>query len=344
VRELTSAEYRTALAVLGNPRASDRERIRLSGLPSSTYNVARRRVFEEGWLVDLAIPNPGPCGFAGVEFLLVRPTLSQRQSMGRTWGRDPDCVLLWSGVHAVFGVFFRRSPDRPPDASESPRESPDLFRLRVGPTAGSIPVYFDYSGLWARFGRQPQPPDYPAGLDRPWKVVDGRALSDAKRLLLSEEAAASDGGRWTNPVDLSRSSRWALANDAVQVRTILRHARVPPFEGRRIAEVIFVRGRLRASETGGRLLNALTKDCRAYPFLFTEADGQVLFAGLGQTSASGSGRVPIASADRSIMSAINESLDPADVLVEPVEAIEEPVSHRYSHALPGPALSRDHAT
>ena len=79
-------------------------------------------------------------------------------------------------------------------------------------------------------------------------------------------------------------------------------------------------------------------DCHAFPFLFAEAEGRVLLAGLGQTRASEPGRVPIASADRSIMSVINEHLEPADVLIEPVEAIEETVSHRYPHDLPGPVL------
>ncbi|HEY6237890.1 MAG TPA: hypothetical protein VIZ68_01730, partial [Thermoplasmata archaeon] len=238
MRDLTSAEYRTVLSILSNPRATERHRIRLSRLPTSTYNVVRRRVFEEGWVSDVLVPNPGPCGFAGVELLLARPSVSQRETLLPEWTKDPECVLLWSGVHAVFGVFFRKAPalaSVPPGAGP---EEPGLLRVRAGPTDGSIPVYFDYSGLWARFGGQPPPAAYPAGLDHSSRTASARTLAETHRWVRSDAHADSAPARWTNLVSLGRRHPRALDPEVVQARTVLRQAKVPPLAGRRIGEVI----------------------------------------------------------------------------------------------------------
>ena len=187
VRELTVAEYRAMLAILAHPGETEQHRIQLAGLPSSTYNVVRRRVYEEGWLSDVMVPSPGPCGFAGVEFRLTRPSLSARDSLVSEWTSDPGCVLLWSGVHAVFGVFFRIRPAAGADAPDAPQGLPGLFRVFVHRDGGTIPSYFDYSGLWARFGGEPEPPSYPAGLD----VSSGRRSA----------------GRWPRPSGCSTPTR-----------------------------------------------------------------------------------------------------------------------------------------
>jgi hypothetical protein len=121
----------------------------------------------------------------------------------------------------------------------------------------------------------------------------------------------------------------------VQARTVLRQAKVPPFEGRRIGEVIFVQGRLRPSATAASLLNDLTKECAVYPFLLAEAGERVILAGLGQTSAKDTGRVLVASAARPVMSVVDRHIEPADVLIEPVEAIEELIHHHYPDRFPG---------
>ncbi|HEY6239188.1 MAG TPA: hypothetical protein VIZ68_08395, partial [Thermoplasmata archaeon] len=217
-------------------------------------------------------------------------------------------------------------------------EEPGLLRVRAGPTDGSIPVYFDYSGLWARFGGQPPPAAYPAGLDHSSRTASARTLAETQRWVRSDAHADPAPVRWTNLVSLARRHPRALDPEVVQARTVLRQAKVPPLEGRRIGEVIFIQGSLRSSTTAARLLNDLTKECLVYPFLLAEAGGRVILAGLGQTSSKAPGRVLVASAARPVMSVVDRHIDPADVLIEPVEAIEELIQHHYPDRFPGSAL------
>jgi hypothetical protein len=340
VRELTVAEHRTILAILAHPNATERERIRQSTLPSSTYNVVRRRVFDEGWLSDILIPNPGPCGFAGVEAILTRPSLSAREELLPRWTNDPECVLLWSGVHALFAVFFRWGPGpRPSLPDASAEEAPGLFRVFADRSSGTIPVYFDYSGLWARFGGQPRPPSYPLGLDVRSAPADPRALAAALGLL-SPDPAAPPAPRWMNLLRLPRPRRRALERGVVQARTVLDVPRVPPFEHRRIGEVVLVQGRLRSGASAPRLLSVLTGECEVYPFFLAEAGGNLILAGMGQTSSNAPGRVLVPSARRPVMAAIAEHLDPADVLIEPTESIDERVAHRFPNRPPATSAGR----
>jgi hypothetical protein len=334
VRELTVAEYRTILSILAHPNTAERERIRLSGLPSSTYNVVRRRAYDQGWLSDILIPNPGPCGFAAVELRLTRPPLSAKEEILRAWTNDPECVLLWAGLHAMFGVFFLSAPPPTPSPPSTHDATSPEFRVRVEPQAGSIPVYFDYSGLWARFGGQPPPPAYPSGLDTSSDPFAHRALVAASGLLRSGAARAPEQPRWTSLLRFPRSPRRALEEGAVQPRTVLDIARLPAYDGRRIGEFILIQGTLRAGATVRRLLNFLTGECGVYPFLVAESGGRLILAGVGQMRSEGPGRVPVPSARRPVLAALTEEVDPADLLIEPVEAVDERVRQRYPVRLP----------
>jgi hypothetical protein len=318
--------------MLALPRATERQRMQFSKLPSSTFNVVRRRVSDEGWLANVLVPNPGPCGLGGVDFALGRPSVSQRDTLLLAWGSDPDCVLLWSGVHAVFSVFFRR---RSAGSNGGGPGDTDVDWIRARPGAGSIPVYFDYSGLWARFGGQPRPVGYPVGLDASSPAANPRAVTDALRMLRSDEPGGAAAGRWSGLSRLTHRPSRAIEEGVVQARTVLRHAQVPPFEGRRVGEVIFIHGKLRPGATAPGLLNVLTNECGVYPFLLAEATGQVILAGLGQTSSRAPGRVLVPSAARPVMSVVDRHIDPAEVLIEPVEAIQERIQHRYPHRFAG---------
>ena len=120
----------------------------------------------------------------------------------------------------------------------------------------------------------------------------------------------------------------------MESRTILNVGRLPPFDGRRIGEVVLIRGRLRASATAEQLLGVLVGDCAVFPFLVAESGGNLIVGEVGRTSAAGQGRVPVAAARRPVMTALTDHLEPADVLIEPAEAIEERVGHRYPRTVP----------
>ncbi|MCI4317079.1 MAG: hypothetical protein L3J96_00940 [Thermoplasmata archaeon] len=326
---MTMAEYRTVLAVLAHPSATERQRIRWSGIPSSTYNTVRRRIFAEGWLAEVLVPNPGSCGFGSVEFLLVRPSISVRSDLAEHWQTDRECVLLWAGIHAVFGIFFRHAGPHPPPETGRTEGDENPFRVVVDRQGGTIPIYFDYSGLWARLGHQPRPPEYPRGIDPSSDSAGARSLSTARRMLDARVSASGKAGWGRRLVGSPRQESAVLEENIVQRRVVFDQAKIPPFDGRRIGEVIFIQGSLRGSRPAAKLLGLLMTQCGVDPFLVAEANGDVLIVGLGQTSARDSGRVPVASIVRPVMSVILEHLEPANVLIEPVEGIAELVSHRY---------------
>lgn len=332
MRELTEAEYRVIAAILSHPTTPDLQRMRDAQLPSSTFNVARRRIFEGGGLRDILVPNPGPCGFAAVEFVVARPSTSTRPELLRGWAGSPDCVVLWAGMHALFGVFFREDP--PPAPVPGTRE--EGFRLTVRREEGSVPVYFDFAGLWARFGGERVPASYPAALETGGDVADRRSLGGLSRLLEAGGPGADVPGGWTSVARMPRAERGLLDDRILLARTVLRPARMPPMEGRRLGEYVFVHGRFRPGGGTPKLLERLTGECRSFPFLLAEADGRVLLGAIGQLSSTRPGRVPVPAAERPVLAVLREQLDPFEVLVEPVEAVEEFVAHRYRVPGAGP--------
>ncbi|HEV2429065.1 MAG TPA: hypothetical protein VGV64_04355 [Thermoplasmata archaeon] len=342
MRALSQAEYRTLLAILSSPGASERERIRRSGLPSSTYNVVRRRAYSDGWISDVLVPSPIAFGWSDVEVRLARPPLAMAESSARAWANEPGCVHLWSGLQSVFGVFFLPDVGTGSTDRDAPADQQTGWRVRVRREAGSLPVYFDYSGLWARFGGQPPPKEYPLGLPASEPSTDRRALAAAVRLLRSDGAASADRPGWTNLWRFPKAPRAALTEGLLSRRGVLDLARLPPFDGRRLSEVVLIGGRLRAGATGNGLLNALRNDCAVFPFLLSEADGALVLAGVGQSDSERAGRVPVPAARGSVLSTVTAHLDDAEISLEPVEAIRERVVHRYGAALPvrGPSPGR----
>lgn len=329
MRELTPAEYQVALAMFALPGASERDRIRRAGLPSSTYQVARRRILGEGWLREVVLPNPGPCGFS-VEFRLARPTLAERPRIETEWASDADCVLLWIGLHAAFGVFFHAtSAPSTPAADEPP-----AFAVRVGRRSGSVPCYFDYSGLWARFGGDARPEGYPEGLATRATAPDARTLAAAERFLAGTSNAREEPMEFARLVGRGTEGTGTDPASILQPRTVFAPAPIPALQGRRITEVLFVRGSLRPGVPGAHLLSRLTSECRVFPFLFAEADGSVILAGMGQTDARRPGRTAVRSAAASVSSVVGEALDPAEALIEPMDALTERIGHRYPRRIP----------
>lgn len=335
MKELSPAEYRTALAVLALPGATERERILSSGLPSSTYNLARKRIYQEGWIEDRFVPNPGATGFGAVEVVLRRVTFSDRESWEKRYASDPSCALLWSGVHALLGVFFR------PEAGEAPRAegrdgvSPATLSVRVSRTGGECPVYLDFSGCWSRFGRYRPPGAYPGGLDPRAPTEAPRVLAACQSALvrhgeLSPSPAEEGGASWINVLRLPRSQRRAVERGALLPRTLLHPAQVPAFQGRRMGEVILLGGRKRSGTATGALLNALTRSCGVFPFLYAEDDRSVLLAGMGLTSSERPGRVTLPSAQRPVMRTLQEHLEDIEVVLEAVEALRELVAYRHT--------------
>ena len=171
---------RTVLAVLAHPSATERQRIRWSGIPSSTYNTVRRRIFAEGWLAEVLVPNPGSCGFrVESSSSWSVPSISVRSDLAEHWQTDRECVLLWAGIHAVFGIFFRHAGPHPPqETAGRPESVRNPFRVAWSSTDSEVGRYrsisttFPDSGLAA--GHQPRPPGVSQG-HRPIFRFGGRS-------------------------------------------------------------------------------------------------------------------------------------------------------------------------
>lgn len=328
MKELSPAEYRTALSILAFPFGTERARMLLSGLPSSTYNLARRRIYEEGWLADLWVPEPGPCGFSSVEVRVARPSASERDSAERELVRDPECVVGWGGVHSMLSVSFRARPLSTATRAERAAGARSIVSISSAPARGRVLVYFDYAGLWARFGRFRVPGRYPQGLE--WAAGTARERDvAAARTAMQAQGNAKEGSPWINLPRLPRSQLMAVERGVLARRTVLRLERVPAYEGRRLGEVILITGRWGSVPSPGEFLSALTRGCGVYPFLYAEDPEHVAFAGVGLTDAAQPGRVPVPTARRSVLRTLQERLTDLEVTVEPVEAFRSLVEFRH---------------
>ena|GEM_PF-6739543 len=325
MRALTPAEFRTASAILAFPGATDRARIRAAAIPSSTYNVVRRRIYEAGWLDDVLVPNPGPTGVRSVEIELDRPHLAERATRVAATANDPASAVVWGGVHTVFSIRFTRT-DRSARAASGPPTTTPGWRLRIDAVSGELPVYFDYGGLWARFGGERVPEAYPAGLAF-GTTPAARRWSTSRSAPPSDEVEAAP---WFNLSRASRAQQRAIEAGAVQLRTVVRPALVPPLDGRRLGELLFIHGRLAA----GRSLHGLLTDLRngpgVCPFLAAAGDGAVVLAGIGQLADAPGRRTPVRAGPISTTAILRTYLEEPRLDVEPVEAVQQIVAHRYA--------------
>lgn len=332
MKELSPAEYRTALSVLAYPFATERSRMVLSGLPSSTYNLARRRIYQEGWITDRWVPEPGPCGFAEVEAIVGRPSASEREQLESSISQDPGCVVAFAGMHAVVAVFFREQPRGAAPSPFGPSPPGPVVRTTAARGRGAVPVYFDYSGLWARFGKFRVSRRYPQGLDLASFRARDRDVAAARSALPpgSDTPAEGSGATpWINLPRLPRSQLRAVENGTLSRRSVLLLDKVPAFQGRRLGEVILITGRRPSTIPMGRVLSALTRECGVFPFLFMEDERNILLAGVGLTDAVLPGRIPIPTARRPVMRTLQDHLSEIAISVEPVESLRAIVPFRH---------------
>ena len=104
MRELTEAEVLVLRALIAAGQENERERLRQTQLPRSTYHAVRKRAYEEGWLRDRYLPDPLLFGFTHITFGLARPYADRADELARLWSSEPGCVLLWRAPVVTFGV------------------------------------------------------------------------------------------------------------------------------------------------------------------------------------------------------------------------------------------------
>ncbi len=327
--ELTASEGVTLLSILAREGEGPSVDPHGPGVPESTFYATRRKIYKAGWVTDRFVPNPWATGFSALDCILTSPPAPERDRVEKEWATSPENVLLWSGPNVLFGVFFRR------DGMATPVE--EGMRVSVTPTSGSIPVYFDYSRLWSRFIGVETMTRYP-------RAVGGAAIHTERCRTLAFPALLHSDGQagsafasahpWHSLTSLPKNQRLLLEWGLVQSRTFLNVDALPPYEGRLLGEVVFVRGRMRSRVSASNVLSELNQRCSVNPFLLVEDGTSLLLIALGQIAAGEPKRRRVHTADAPVLATLGSLLEDLRVSVERTDSMQYTVNHRYDRLFP----------
>lgn len=346
VRSLTEAEAKVITVLLAATADGEKEKLRRIEIPRSTYHAARRRAYEEGWLKDRYVPDPSRFGLPWATIVLARPFADRAATLSGLWEADPTHVHTWQSPQLALGVSFhpsseaaKASIDRLTDRKLSSR----TFAVIAPLTEPTIPVYFDFEGLWSHLSMAKGAIAYPVGLGGNPRPDGAPPVSNHLRWAATElvhrpfsAAEAGRGSHLVGPLGLPFSQRRLLAQGWVTHRTLLDPAAVPAFQGRSANDLILLTGELRAGSKPEELFQVLTRECRVYPFLYATFDRQILVGALGAgPSAPNAPRPsPVEPARRPVMPTFQEFVQGIEILSEPVERLTAPVDHRYDRLFP----------
>jgi hypothetical protein len=336
LRELSGAEAKIVQQVLAVQVGSERDRIDASRIPRSSYQLIRRKLFTEKWVVPRYLPNPRVLDIRKVIFRIARPYAEEVERRTRAWISDPSTVFAWRGSGNLFGVFFDLSPrassrdDAPPSGGNL---GPGGWALEVELERVPVPVYFDFEGAWSQYAGLPGTISYPQSLRSTHASGTGSApevLTENRARLLRDLLELSTQRETDlmrlHPYFLSRSLRYLVRAGYAGYRTFLDPHSIPPCDGRRVSGVALVHGTLKPGAAPEAVFQALVRNCRVFPFLFAANQQELLFASLVQTPPpSGSnlrGR-------ENVLSTLESMMERVEVLREPVDSLEILVNHRY---------------
>jgi len=345
LRALTDSEARVIAVLLSARPDRERERLKITDVPRSTYHAVRRRAYEEGWLRDRYIPHPVPIGRPVVSFLLLRPYADRFEELVRALQADPGTVFVWTGAQVVLAIAFhskeaasRTLADR--IVAQRLCTSPVLVSAKAdGP---SIPVYFDFEGLWCNLAGLSGTLAYPHGLGGGIENADGggamASLSSHQWWAISElvlrpfvAAEQHRGGHLVGPFGLPYSQRKILLHGWVDHRTILDPSGLPPYQGRAADQVVLITGVPKPNVRPELLFSTLTRESRVFPFLFAVGPDRWLLGAMG-------GSLPLppefARGRRPVLPTLREYLEGIEVVQEPAAGFRTALDHRYDRLLP----------
>ncbi len=321
----------------------ERDRLRQVGVPRSTYHAVRRRAYEEGWLRDRYIPHPVPLGVPFVTTWVARPYADRIEEFVSTVASDPGTVLLWTGAQVSVAVFLHaRAADarRLGERVVTARLAAPPLAVTVRADGPTVPVYFDFEGLWCHLAAFEGTLAYPhslgggAGTEPEAEVRLSPHQSWAVGELLRRPFAAAEqgrGGHLVGPFGLPYSQRKMLARGWVTHRTLLDPARVPPFQGRSADQVVLVSGVPRPGALPAVLFSTLTRESRVFPFLFTVSPDRWLLGALGGSSPTPS---EARASRRPVLPTLREFLEGIEIAQEAASGFSAPVDHRYDRLVP----------
>jgi|GEM_PF-411001 len=346
LRALTEAEGKVIAVLLGGSGTSERERLSRIQIPRSTYHAARKRAYEEGWLTDRYVPDPAGLGRPRVTFTVVRPYVDRLPEVVAAWTGDASNMLTWASPQVVLGVFFREeiAPKRKERPIVQEGWSRWTFELTVDIRGPSVPVYFDYEGMWSHLAELAGTSTYPTGLGGLGGEDGGALLTDhqrwAVRELVVRPFVASTEGRASHlvgPLGLPFSQRRMLKQGRVVHRVLLDAGKVPPLRGRGADQVTLVMGEFKAGVRPETLFGTLTRECRVFPFLYATDGHRLLLGALGRGSSTPSVGLPSTESRRPVLPTLQESLQGIEIIAESAAGFRPAVDHRYDRLFPDPA-------
>jgi hypothetical protein len=344
VRALTDSEARVIAVLLAARPDRERERLHQVGIPRSTYHAVRRRAYEEGWLRDRYIPNPVPLGRPYVTFLVARPYADRFGDFVRVVTSTDGNVVLWTGTQLAVAVFFHRAAKdgaKVGEKIEKEKLAAAPITTVVRADAPTVPVYFDFEGLWSHVAGLEGTLAYPHGLGGAPEVESdddvAPALTPHQAWALGEllhrpftAAEQGRGGHLVGPFGLPFSQRRMLAKGWITHRTLLEPARLPPYQGRSADQIVLISGTPKNGARPELLFATLTRDCRVFPFLFVVGPDRWILGALGGAAPAG-GPAPDR---RPVLPTLREALEGIEILQEPATGFTSPVDHRYETLLP----------
>jgi hypothetical protein len=343
MRALTDAEARLIRALVAASGDSEREFLEETKLPRSTYHAVRKRVYDEGWLRIRFIPHPSCFELPLVTIAVAHPFAESAVSLIERWSQPESNVVLWGGAGLVFAVYLHRSREEARRLASSLVDEtmrPRSFFLTTESGTSSLPVYFDFEGVWSHLagipGSSQYPrslsPAFPPGSHTPTGPPSPGLRRAARNLVLRPIVADHEGrsGHFLGLLGLTRPEH-RLLDDGWVFRRVLPDFRVlPPYQERKADEVVFVRGEVLEGKDPGKLLQALTEECRVYPFLLAHDGSTVVVGTVGQ---SGPAPAVVAENRPSVIGTLQEYLHRIEVDSEWVSGLTPVVDHRYDRVL-----------
>ncbi len=343
MRALTDAEARLIRALLAAPGDSEREYLEETRLPRSTYHAVRRRVYDEGWLRIRFAPHPACFKLPFITIAVAHPFADSSVALMERWSRPESNVVLWGGSGLLFAVYLHHTRDEARRLSTGLVDDamrPRSFFLSTSTDPDTLPVYFDFEGIWSHLAGIPGSSQYPRSLSPPFPPGSHAPSGPpspglcraARNLILRPIVADHEGrpGHFLGLLGLTRPEHRLLTDGWVFRRVLPDLGVLPPFQDRRADQVIFVRGELLEGKNSDELLKALTEKCRVYPFLLAHDETSVVIGTVGQ-----SGPAPVAGngSRPSVLGALQEYLRRIEVDSEWVTGLTPVVDHRYDRVL-----------
>lgn len=321
-------------SLLGASLETEGARIDRSGVPRSTYQDAKRRIYERGLVEDRYVPDPPKFGKRWATAIIARPYAEDLPACVERWGRSPQTVLLWRGLHTVFGFFLHTTPTFQLPSGPAGSPAPETLGITVSLSRPSVPIYFDFEGAWANLAGAPGTWQYPrplVALPGPEvAVVSGlgrRVASDLVRRPLPGEGQPRPA-HLMGPYALPRRARQLVERGILNWRVFPRISRLILSDERSVDGVVLLFGDLKEGRSPEGLFRELVVR-RSFPFLLMTEGRRVLLGFLSSRSVRSS-RSPTGVAD-----ALTEHLTQMVAHREPAEDLEERVCHRYESVVDG---------